>query len=63
MEELYSQISNILINTFLIPFLKKGGESLANEMGDNLYGKLKPFIQKLRINLEMTMILKLLKDL
>jgi hypothetical protein len=48
MEEAYSQISAVLINNFLIPFLKKGGESLANEMGDNLYDKVKTIYSKIK---------------
>src|SRR5215204_2193323 len=48
MEEIYSQISSVLINSFLIPFLKKGGESIANEMGDNMYDKVKTIYSKIK---------------
>jgi hypothetical protein len=48
MEEAYSQISSVIINSFLIPLIKKGGESLANGIGDNMHNKVNDIYSKIK---------------
>ena len=48
MEEVYSQISSVLVNSFFIPLIKKGGESLANGIGDNMHDKVNGIYSKIR---------------